>query len=520
MDNKEFIALNYHESTKLGYINLKTKPPLFKSYDVPNNIPLYDQLIEINVPTLRTISHTTPNAGKIFRLEHLASMLHMSSGVIKKNISTLGGELHYRAASSAGALYPIETYVVSASFDGLPDGVYHFNPLDCSLERIALGDYRNVISSGITNANKVSGKPITLIYTSIFWRSTWKYRARGYRYCLWDNGTIIANLTSAANAFGIPYTMSSGFIDKLVGSVIGIDGEKEAVICMVSLGKQTPKEQLVSNPAIYEPKTNDYEGEIEYPEVTSLHRVTTIASEQDLSLWLHPITEYTDSSAGPNIHLEKNVLLDVSKSLSETIMNRGSTRRFSRTPVSKEQFANLLVHCTQPIDSDVLNNIRPSLLDFYFIANSVTGIPNGSYYYSNNRQELELIREGDFRSEAGHLCFEQALGADASAVAFIMADLNKVISEYGPRGYRIAQLEAGIRGGQLYLAAYSMGLGASGITFYDDSVTEFFSPHSRSKTPMFVVTLGETSVTNRVRPFRSRVAARLDALARGANQTT
>ena len=520
MVNKEFIALNYHESTKLGYINLRTKPPLFKSYDVPNIITLTKQLIEINVPTLRTITHTKPNDGKIFGLEHLASMLHMSSGVIKKNISTLGGALHYRAASSAGALYPIETYVVSASFDGLPDGVYHFNPLDCSLEQIALGDYRNVISNGMTDSNKVSDKPITLIYTSIFWRSTWKYRARGYRYCLWDNGTIIANLTSTANAFGIPYTMSSGFIDKLVSSVIGIDGEKEAVICMVSLGKETPKEQLISNPAICEPKPTNYEGEVEYPEVTSLHHSTMIDSKKDLSLWLHPITAYPDVSAGLNIHLEKDNLLEVSKPLSETIINRGSTRRFSRTPVAKEKFTNLLLNCTQPIDSDVLNNIRPSLLDFYFIANSVTDIPNGSYYYSNSRQELELIREGDFRSEAGHLCFEQALGADASAVAFIMADLNKIVSEYGPRGYRIAQLEAGIRGGQLYLAAYSMGLGASGITFYDDSVTEFFSPHSQSKTPMFVVTLGETSVTNRVRPFRSRVAARLDALARGANQTT
>ena len=122
MDNKEFIALDYHESTKLGYINLKTKPPLFKSYDVPSIIPLSEHLNEINVPTLRTITHTTPNSGEIFRLEHLASMLHLSSGVIKKNISTLGGELHYRAASSAGALYPIETYVVCASFDGLPDG--------------------------------------------------------------------------------------------------------------------------------------------------------------------------------------------------------------------------------------------------------------------------------------------------------------------------------------------------------------------------------------------------------------
>tara|TARA_B100001146_G_C16017094_1_gene363439 strand:- start:40 stop:429 length:390 start_codon:yes stop_codon:yes gene_type:complete len=128
------------------------------------------------------------------------------------------------------------------------------------------------------------------------------------------------------------------------------------------------------------------------------------------------------------------------------------------------------------------------------------------------------MREDNLREEAGHLCFEQALGADASAVAFIMADLGRILERFGNRGYRAAQLEAGIVGGKLYLAAYSLGLGASGITFYDDEVVDFFLPHSAGKDVMFVVTLGKTAQKNRVQPFRSKVAVRLDALARGAGQ--
>ena len=128
------------------------------------------------------------------------------------------------------------------------------------------------------------------------------------------------------------------------------------------------------------------------------------------------------------------------------------------------------------------------------------------------------MQEGNLREEAGHLCFEQALGADASAVAFIMGDLGRILQRFGNRGYRAAQLEAGIVGGKLYLAAYSLGLGASGITFYDDEVVDFFLPHSSDKDVMFVVTLGKTAQENRVQPFRSKVAVRLDALARGAGQ--
>ena len=72
----------------------------------------------------------------------------------------------------------------------------------------------------------------------------------------------------------------------------------------------------------------------------------------------------------------------------------------------------------------------------------------------------------------------------------------------------------------MYLGVHSLGFGASGLTFYDDAVTQFFSPHAEGKSTMFVLPLGRQAAINRVRPFRSKVAARLDALARGAGQSS
>jgi hypothetical protein len=66
----------------------------------------------------------------------------------------------------------------------------------------------------------------------------------------------------------------------------------------------------------------------------------------------------------------------------------------------------------------------------------------------------------------------------------------------------------------MYLCAGALGLGASGLTFYDDDVTAFFAPHATGKSAIFVVALGQTASENRVRPFRSRVGMRLDALSR------
>jgi nitroreductase len=90
---------------------------------------------------------------------------------------------------------------------------------------------------------------------------------------------------------------------------------------------------------------------------------------------------------------------------------------------------------------------------------------------------------------AGYLCLEQTLGAHAAATLFLLADLDRTLAELGDRGYRAAQLEAGIRAGRLSLGAYARGLGATGLTFYDDEVTEFLAPRT-ALTPMLCVAVG------------------------------
>jgi hypothetical protein len=80
---------------------------------------------------------------------------------------------------------------------------------------------------------------------------------------------------------------------------------------------------------------------------------------------------------------------------------------------------------------------------------------------------------------------------------FFLADLRQVLGSLGSRGYRAAQLEAGILGGKLYLAAYAQRLGASGLTFYDDDVVEFFSPHAAGRSAVFCMTLGRSAPRRR-----------------------
>jgi hypothetical protein len=88
------------------------------------------------------------------------------------------------------------------------------------------------------------------------------------------------------------------------------------------------------------------------------------------------------------------------------------------------------------------------------------------------------------------LALGQDLAADAAADVFWLADLEPVFARLGDRGYRAAALAAGIEGGKAYLASSAVGLGATGLTFFDDDVTAFFSPHATGKSVLFLLALG------------------------------
>ena len=168
-------------------------------------------------------------------------------------------------------------------------------------------------------------------------------------------------------------------------------------------------------------------------------------------------------------------------SLSEVILRRGSSRRFARSSVSFSILSTILHSSTIGIPLDIFKEDGDSLIDIYLIANDIDGLTPGGYFFNRKSYHLEELKRNVSRKMSGYLCLGQSLFSDASAVLFLMTDLQSVLRSWGNRGYRVSQFEAGIIAGKIYLAAYAHGIGASGSTFFDDAVTEFFSPHAISK---------------------------------------
>jgi SagB-type dehydrogenase family enzyme len=155
------------------------------------------------------------------------------------------------------------------------------------------------------------------------------------------------------------------------------------------------------------------------------------------------------------------------------------------------QLATILDCATRGLPADFLEPSGAQLNDLYLIVHSVQGLKPGAYFFGREQSALELLKEGGFRAEAYHLGLEQELPADACVDIFFLADLKHILERYGNRGYRAVQLEAGAIGGRIYLGAYAQHLGASGLTFFDDDVTNFFSPHAKDKSAIFLLAIGK-----------------------------
>jgi SagB-type dehydrogenase family enzyme len=171
--------------------------------------------------------------------------------------------------------------------------------------------------------------------------------------------------------------------------------------------------------------------------------------------------------------------------IERVILRRGSSRKFERKPITLEQLQTILSASTQGIPADF-----PRLNDLYLIVNSVDGLDAGAYFYDPQTCKLDCLKRGNFRSEARYLGLMQDLPGDAAADVFLLADLHSILERFGNRGYRAVQLEAGILGGKMYLASYAQRLGATGLTFFDDDVTAFFSPHAKEKSAIFLIAIG------------------------------
>ncbi|MFZ1075973.1 MAG: SagB/ThcOx family dehydrogenase [Nitrosotalea sp.] len=496
MKNYEIEATwQYHDGTKHpnGILLNRThtyhpanRPMPYKTYKnaVQIKLPLDKQssaisaLDAISVNTKSGYANITPD------INVLSRMLFFSGGITKTLKFPSLGKIEFRAASCTGALYHIEIYIVCANISGLEAGVYHFNPQNLSLTVLRKGDYRKILANATANEPFTSSAPIMLVFTDMFSRNAVKYQAREYRHAFWDCGTILSNALAMSNTQRMPCKLILGFVDSEINSLLGLDVKKEATLAILSLGHSS--QELPIPPPLSDIAKAEPEQDMSLCAINEIHESSSLTGHQEVSSWRKQNTKDTHQKRVKTIESMESIFPE--DSLETVILRRGSTRKFSHSSISLEQLSTILKRSTGGITSDFEEE---SINDIYLIVNAVDGLEQGAYFYNKEHSSLEILQKGDFRDVSGHLGLDQSLPRDASVTIFFMVNLQKILEYFGNRGYRVAQLDASIIGGRMYLASCALHIGATGLTFYDDEVTEFFSPHASNKSTMFMIAIGK-----------------------------
>jgi SagB-type dehydrogenase family enzyme len=218
-----------------GRLDWASKPATYRRYPGVPRVVLSDPQTEGGAPlweVLRKRRSERRFQDAPLKEAELSQLLWAAQG-----ISRQGRGADFRTAPSAGALYPVETYLVIHAVEGIEPGVYHYEVQHHQLEQLRLGDYRGEVARAALDQRMAAWTNVVFVWTGVFERSKWKYKQRAYRYVYLDAGHIAQNLALAAVALGLGSCQIAALYDDEANSLLGVDGVDESTLYMTVVGR-------------------------------------------------------------------------------------------------------------------------------------------------------------------------------------------------------------------------------------------------------------------------------------------
>jgi SagB-type dehydrogenase family enzyme len=217
-----------------GGLDWARKPEIYKEYRGVNRI----ELPEPRFPEGVTLEDAIERRRSVRQFSkhplsrgHLSVLFFASNGINRE----LGG-IELRTVPSAGALYPVESYLIANRVEDVPTGLYHYHVRSHALEELRLGDLRHDIVAAALGQGMCAEAPAVFLWTAVFDRSKWKYRERAYRYIYLDAGHVGQGLALCAAALGLGSCQIAALFDDEVNRILGVDGREESVVYMSVVG--------------------------------------------------------------------------------------------------------------------------------------------------------------------------------------------------------------------------------------------------------------------------------------------
>lgn len=239
---KDGIGDTFQQETKYrrghlpgGGLDWATKPEAYKRYPSAPKIALSPPQTKDGDPiwnVLRRRRSVRRYLDAPIQEAELSQLLWASQG-----ITQMRQNYGFRTAPSAGALYPVETYLVINAVEGVEPGVYHYGVKNHELEQLKAGDFRTEIARAALDQGMAAQANVVFVWTGVFGRSKWKYKQRAYRYVYLDAGHIAENLALAAVALGLGSCQIAALYDEEANELLDVDGVEESTIYMTTVGR-------------------------------------------------------------------------------------------------------------------------------------------------------------------------------------------------------------------------------------------------------------------------------------------
>ncbi len=483
-------AKEYHEKTSYDRYDMRghspdvyDQPSVFKAYVGAETVPLPPETAwpQEKLSDLAG-AEVEPDASGEFALERLARIVALTHALTAK--ARYGGaDFYFRSVASAGALYPFELYLAAQDMPGLGAGLYHHTVGLNALTRVRSGNALPLIADAVRFGD---GPPPVLIFllTAIYFRSSWKYRDRAYRYHLLDTGHLLENLALALTCDRVPFKLFYDFDDRLLNELLAIDPDKEVCLAVAAVsGKAQHSETApkLSSPIEGAPAASRVAGrEADYPAIRAIHesssKVVPIAASappilSELGVRLTEPHQVAAPTRWPEV-----------MSYAEAVVKRRSMRNFVPDELPADCFAAFLAMvCAEPLSRSDADAVADASVAVGFLAERVQGLEPGFYLLNRENRTISLVRRGTFSDDTAHTCLGQGWLANCAIHFLFSSNLDLLETTWGPRGYRYSMLTAGRLGQRLYLSATSMRIGCCGIgAFYDGEARQLLGLNENS----------------------------------------
>ena len=512
--------VRYHEESKHHYHRYAKSLGYMDWENQPNPFRFYEETRVISLPLLKTdppsgyqdlyLRHTNPFLS--FSTENIAGFLELSLGLSAwKAVGT--SRWSVRMNPSSGNLHPTEAYVILPQTNSIEAGVYHYNALMHALEKRTsiTGDLWKQINSYLRNSGFIIG------LSSIFWRESWKYGERAFRYCNHDVGHALAGISLSANLFGWKVSYLNGLSDDAIEIILGFDRttftaveeEHPDLLCYVHPHDHLDFPRTLSDRIIEAFSNLHFQG---IPNTLSQKRINWEIINHIARLTRKPATKET------TFHFRDRIWICETPcrlTASQIIRSRRSATDFDhRGSLNKNQFLAILDKTLPrkngaPFDAALMepaahlllfvHNVKDMSSGLYFFfrtdkdVNAIKSITRPDYLWERvtDNFPLFLLEPGNFRQKAKMVsCHQDIAGSSAFSLGMITR-FNDLVSNH-PFRYRHLFWETGMIGQVLYLEAEAHGVRGTGIgCFFDDAVHDILGFENNQYQSLYHFTIGQ-----------------------------